>query len=311
MDRDTALDILDLEDDPSNEDINEKYRELARNVHPDQGGSSGLFKKIQEARDTLIHTDKNSNSWNQHSSNEKEKDQTRGDYSSSRKSWDKYDSSSDERRSSSSASGDEGRQTGYESSNNGSRTDDSTNTSSSGGYGNSSHSNNTNSQANDNQLNNVSDVGGSIIASLIFSTIISPVPVFIFDLYFADFYLAIFSIFLTLTISVDDGKPGWKPTAKNSLYSILALVIVNGCLVLLSSSQTAYVWGVLFVILPAFIIVLMSIYLTYKTTGSKHPIHPIKYSARVLGLNENRMIGLVLISALFLVFVGILVHIIT
>lgn len=56
MNPDEAKDILGLEGDVSEDEVESAYRELSKNVHPDKGGSSGLFKRIKTARDTLLNS---------------------------------------------------------------------------------------------------------------------------------------------------------------------------------------------------------------------------------------------------------------
>ena len=49
-----ALDILGLKDRASKEEIIEAHRRLMKQFHPDQDGSEGLAKKINQAKDLLI-----------------------------------------------------------------------------------------------------------------------------------------------------------------------------------------------------------------------------------------------------------------
>jgi curved DNA-binding protein CbpA len=53
MDIEEARDILSVESDASEEKIDERYRELVQKNHPDKGGSSNLFKQIEEAYELL------------------------------------------------------------------------------------------------------------------------------------------------------------------------------------------------------------------------------------------------------------------
>jgi hypothetical protein len=54
MTRDKALGVLGLSDDATEREINDRYRELMRRVHPDQGGSSYLATELNEARRVLL-----------------------------------------------------------------------------------------------------------------------------------------------------------------------------------------------------------------------------------------------------------------
>jgi DnaJ homolog subfamily C member 19 len=54
MSREEALAILGLEEGASREEITLKYRELIRRVHPDQGGSEDLARRINAAKATLL-----------------------------------------------------------------------------------------------------------------------------------------------------------------------------------------------------------------------------------------------------------------
>lgn len=54
MDEQEARDILGVDISASKKEINRSFKELTKNVHPDQGGSSGLFKKLQRAKQTLL-----------------------------------------------------------------------------------------------------------------------------------------------------------------------------------------------------------------------------------------------------------------
>jgi hypothetical protein len=56
MDIEEARDILGIESDASEDKINERYRELVQKNHPDKGGSSNLFKQIEEAYQLLTKT---------------------------------------------------------------------------------------------------------------------------------------------------------------------------------------------------------------------------------------------------------------
>jgi restriction system protein len=50
---DTYYEVLGVEADASQDDIKAAYRRLSRQVHPDQGGSGALFRKVTEAYETL------------------------------------------------------------------------------------------------------------------------------------------------------------------------------------------------------------------------------------------------------------------
>jgi len=49
-----ALDILGLPEGASREDIEQAYKRLVKKLHPDQKGSAGLTKKLNEARKVLL-----------------------------------------------------------------------------------------------------------------------------------------------------------------------------------------------------------------------------------------------------------------
>lgn len=54
MTRQEALELLDLDDSASREDILQAYKALVKKVHPDTKGSQGLTRKLNEARDVLL-----------------------------------------------------------------------------------------------------------------------------------------------------------------------------------------------------------------------------------------------------------------
>lgn len=53
MDTQLAREVLGVDDTVEKDQIEEQFRHLMKKVHPDQGGSRGLFKLLVEARDTL------------------------------------------------------------------------------------------------------------------------------------------------------------------------------------------------------------------------------------------------------------------
>ncbi len=55
MTRDEALKILGLVEGASFKEVNQAYREIMKVVHPDQGGTSYLAAKVNEAKDFLIN----------------------------------------------------------------------------------------------------------------------------------------------------------------------------------------------------------------------------------------------------------------
>lgn len=54
MSREEALEILGLDETADEQAIHKAYKEMIRRVHPDQGGSSYLAAKINQARDVLL-----------------------------------------------------------------------------------------------------------------------------------------------------------------------------------------------------------------------------------------------------------------
>jgi len=50
---DTHYEVLGVEADAPQDEIKAAYRRLSRQVHPDQGGSGALFRKVTEAYETL------------------------------------------------------------------------------------------------------------------------------------------------------------------------------------------------------------------------------------------------------------------
>ena len=54
MSRQEALELLDLNESASKEDIMQAYKTLIKKVHPDTQGSQGLTRKLNEAKDRLL-----------------------------------------------------------------------------------------------------------------------------------------------------------------------------------------------------------------------------------------------------------------
>lgn len=57
MTRAHALEVLDLHEGASRDEILNAYRELIKKVHPDRGGSSYLAAEVNRARDVLLSED--------------------------------------------------------------------------------------------------------------------------------------------------------------------------------------------------------------------------------------------------------------
>ncbi len=49
-----ALEILGLKGNPDEEEIDAAYKRLMKKVHPDQEGSEGLAKNLNQAKETLL-----------------------------------------------------------------------------------------------------------------------------------------------------------------------------------------------------------------------------------------------------------------
>lgn len=54
MSREKALEVLGVSDGASEREINDRYKELMRRVHPDRGGSSYLATELNEAKRVLL-----------------------------------------------------------------------------------------------------------------------------------------------------------------------------------------------------------------------------------------------------------------
>lgn len=54
MSRTEALEVLGLEEGASEEQVNEAFRRLMGQLHPDKGGSDWMAAKLNEARKTLL-----------------------------------------------------------------------------------------------------------------------------------------------------------------------------------------------------------------------------------------------------------------
>ena len=52
-----ALDVLDLAEGASRDEILKAYKDLIKKVHPDRGGSSYLAAEVNRARDVLLSDD--------------------------------------------------------------------------------------------------------------------------------------------------------------------------------------------------------------------------------------------------------------
>jgi hypothetical protein len=57
MTRAHALDVLDLAEGASRDEILKAYKDLIKKVHPDRGGSSYLAAEVNRARDVLLSDD--------------------------------------------------------------------------------------------------------------------------------------------------------------------------------------------------------------------------------------------------------------
>lgn len=56
MDLNTAMEILNLRMGYSKSDVKHSYRKLAREFHPDMGGSSEDFARLEEAYNVCLNT---------------------------------------------------------------------------------------------------------------------------------------------------------------------------------------------------------------------------------------------------------------
>ena len=54
MSRTEALEVLGLEDGATDTEVNESFRRLMAQVHPDKGGSDWMAAKLNDARKTLL-----------------------------------------------------------------------------------------------------------------------------------------------------------------------------------------------------------------------------------------------------------------
>lgn len=88
MDEEQAMDILGVDSDASTDEIENRFQELIKKNHPDQGGSSALFKQIKEAHDVLTtnsssHTSTTSQSTSAKNSTRSQSGNSQSDRSSS------------------------------------------------------------------------------------------------------------------------------------------------------------------------------------------------------------------------------------
>lgn len=54
----TLYDLLGITQKATDDEINKAFRKKAHLLHPDKGGSESDFKKINEARETLLNNEK-------------------------------------------------------------------------------------------------------------------------------------------------------------------------------------------------------------------------------------------------------------
>jgi curved DNA-binding protein CbpA len=57
MTRAHALEVLDLAEGATRDEILKAYKDLIKKVHPDRGGSSFLAAEVNRARDVLLSDD--------------------------------------------------------------------------------------------------------------------------------------------------------------------------------------------------------------------------------------------------------------
>jgi DnaJ-domain-containing protein 1 len=54
LSRKEALEMLELDDNATEDDIKKSYKKLMQKIHPDAGGSKYLAAKLNEAKDVLL-----------------------------------------------------------------------------------------------------------------------------------------------------------------------------------------------------------------------------------------------------------------
>ena len=75
--RQTALEIFNLNDNFTTAELNKRYRELSKIVHPDTGGDENLFKMLTCCKDVLTNTSHQSAPENNSASSSEQKAKTR------------------------------------------------------------------------------------------------------------------------------------------------------------------------------------------------------------------------------------------